>query len=213
MQFPPCHQKIFYFPCSYESICGDGQKNTSLRVEKRLRPVAPLGRNRVVPFRRNQVGPITRSPALTSAPFRKRRGVVRNMDACTPPSISTQPTSSTSFPTNASTSGSFSERLCNRRDVGVKCTRLINPLPADNAEIGMTIASWGLQRTLGKSGRSRTGGEFEGRRSQALAEADSRVDQSAISANGLRTVMKTQVLGSHVCVDAAGFLGRTVGLE
>src|ERR1039457_5064695 len=41
------------------------------RVEKRLRPVVPLGRNRVgplprnrvVPFRRNQGGPITRNPA------------------------------------------------------------------------------------------------------------------------------------------------------
>jgi len=47
-------------------------KDTSLRVEKRLRPVVPLGRNRVgplprnrvVPFKRNQVGPITRNPAL-----------------------------------------------------------------------------------------------------------------------------------------------------
>src|SRR5450631_561358 len=35
---------------------GDGSKDTSLRVEKRLRPV--------VPFRRNQVGPITRNPAI-----------------------------------------------------------------------------------------------------------------------------------------------------
>src|ERR1035438_8168356 len=43
-------------------------------VEKRLRPVVPLGRNRVgplprnrvVPFRRNQVGPFTRNPASLS---------------------------------------------------------------------------------------------------------------------------------------------------
>ena len=43
-------------------------------LEKRLRPVVPMGRNRVgllprnrvVPFRRNQVGPITRNPALTA---------------------------------------------------------------------------------------------------------------------------------------------------
>ena len=48
------------------------RKSTPLRVEKRLRPVVPLGRNRVgplprnrvVPFRRNQVGPITRNPAV-----------------------------------------------------------------------------------------------------------------------------------------------------
>ncbi len=48
------------------------RKSTLLRVEKRLRPVVPLGRNRVgplprnrvVPFRRNQVGPITRNPAI-----------------------------------------------------------------------------------------------------------------------------------------------------
>jgi len=39
------------------------RKNTPLRVEKRLRPVVPLGRNRVVPFRRNQGGPNTRNPA------------------------------------------------------------------------------------------------------------------------------------------------------
>ena len=47
------------------------RKSTPLRVEKRLRPVVPLGRNRVgplprnrvVPFRRNQVGPFRRNPA------------------------------------------------------------------------------------------------------------------------------------------------------
>jgi hypothetical protein len=48
------------------------RESTPLRVEKRLRSVVPLGRNRVgplprnrvVPFRRNQVGPITRNPAV-----------------------------------------------------------------------------------------------------------------------------------------------------
>ncbi len=47
------------------------RKNAPLRVEKRLRTVVPMGRNRVgplprnrvVPFRRNQGGPITRNPA------------------------------------------------------------------------------------------------------------------------------------------------------
>jgi hypothetical protein len=34
------------------------RKNTPLRVEKRLRPVGPLGRNRV--------GPFTRNPALST---------------------------------------------------------------------------------------------------------------------------------------------------
>jgi len=51
------------------------RKSTPLRVEKRLRPVVPLERNRVgplprnrvVPFRRNQVGPITRNPATILA--------------------------------------------------------------------------------------------------------------------------------------------------
>jgi len=50
------------------------RKSTPLRVEKRLRPVVPLGRNRVgplprnrvVPFRRNQVGPFRRNPAPSS---------------------------------------------------------------------------------------------------------------------------------------------------
>src|SRR5450759_43693 len=50
-------------------------KGTSLRLEKRLRPVVPLGRNRVgplprnrvVPFQRNQGGPITRNPAPASS--------------------------------------------------------------------------------------------------------------------------------------------------
>src|ERR1019366_5223201 len=49
----------------------DAQSHAPLRVEKRLRPVVPLGRNRVgplprnrvVPFRRNQVDPFTRNPA------------------------------------------------------------------------------------------------------------------------------------------------------
>jgi hypothetical protein len=55
-------------------------KNAPLRVEKRLRPVVPMGRNRVgplprnrvVPFRRNQVGPITRNPAADRLPLLDR---------------------------------------------------------------------------------------------------------------------------------------------
>jgi hypothetical protein len=43
----------------------DAQSHAPLRVEKWLRPVVPLGRNRVVPFRRYQGGPVTRNPALT----------------------------------------------------------------------------------------------------------------------------------------------------
>src|ERR1700676_1756486 len=54
-------------------------KNTSVRLEKRLRPVVPLGRNRVgplprnqvVPFRRNQGGPITRNPAAIAVYYKK----------------------------------------------------------------------------------------------------------------------------------------------
>src|ERR1035438_5502507 len=52
----------------------DARLHAPFRVEKRLRPVVPLGRNRVgplprnrvVPFRRNQGGPFTRNPASLS---------------------------------------------------------------------------------------------------------------------------------------------------
>src|SRR5277367_3704588 len=54
----------------------DAQSHAPLRVEKRLQPVVPLGRNRVgplprnrvVPFRRNQGGPLTRNPAQLALP-------------------------------------------------------------------------------------------------------------------------------------------------
>jgi hypothetical protein len=43
---------------------GSLRVRTPLRVEKRLRPVVPLGRNRVGPLPRNRVVPFRRNPAV-----------------------------------------------------------------------------------------------------------------------------------------------------
>jgi hypothetical protein len=92
----------------------------------------------------------------------------------------------------------------------------LDPLPANNADIGMTIANLlGVAQhargTLGGRVLEESFKAFEGK---PLPKTESHVVQSAaISAMGLQTVKKTQTVGTHVYIDAAGFPGRTVGLE
>ena len=89
----------------------------------------------------------------------------------------------------------------------------IDPIPASNADIGMTIAHLlGLRLAAkGKLGGRvlqesfREGGQSADVRSQTVV--------SEPAANGLRTILKTQRAGSSVYFDVAGFAGRTVGLE
>jgi hypothetical protein len=92
--------------------------------------------------------------------------------------------------------------------------RFTDPLPASNADIGRTIAHL-LQLEIDPRGN------LQGRvLSEALsgAQADepkarSRILESKPAANGLKTVLRTQVVGNQQYFDAAGFPGRTVGLE
>jgi hypothetical protein len=93
-------------------------------------------------------------------------------------------------------------------------TRFTDPLPASNADIGRTIAHL-LQLEIDPRGN------LQGRvLSEALSgapadepKATSRVLESKPAANGLKTVLRTQSVGNQHYFDAAGFPGRTVGLE
>jgi hypothetical protein len=88
----------------------------------------------------------------------------------------------------------------------------VDPLPVSNADVGMTIAEFmGLHAS--------DNGGLEGRViSEALPNgiipkaADGKI-VSKPAANGLQTVVKYQRVLSHRYFDAAGFPGRTVGLD
>jgi hypothetical protein len=88
----------------------------------------------------------------------------------------------------------------------------VDALPVSNADVGMTIAQlMGL--------RASAAGGLMGRvMSEALPNgitpkfADGQI-VSKPSANGLRTVLKYQRVSSQRYFDAAGFEGRTVGLD
>jgi predicted AlkP superfamily pyrophosphatase or phosphodiesterase len=88
----------------------------------------------------------------------------------------------------------------------------VDPLPVNNADVGMTIAN-----LLGL--RTPNNGGLTGRvMSEALPNgivpksADGTIT-SKPAANGLRTVVKYQRVLSQRYFDVAGFLGRTVGLD
>jgi predicted AlkP superfamily pyrophosphatase or phosphodiesterase len=88
----------------------------------------------------------------------------------------------------------------------------IDPLPVSNADVGMTAAKiMGLkQRANGHLvGRAMT----EAMPNGATPKASSDTIKSEPAANGLRTVLNLQRVGAQRYFDAAGFPGRTVGLE
>jgi hypothetical protein len=84
--------------------------------------------------------------------------------------------------------------------------------PVSNADVGRTIAHILGLRTPDK-------GHLVGRVIEeampggALPQVEERIEQSAPAANGLRTVLNYQRVGSTRYLDAAGFPGRTVGLN
>lgn len=85
-------------------------------------------------------------------------------------------------------------------------------LPVSNADIGMTaVKIMGLkQKPNGRLlGRAMT----EAMPNGATPKASSNTVKSEPAANGLRTVLKLQRVGSQRYFDAAGFPGRTVGLD
>lgn len=88
-------------------------------------------------------------------------------------------------------------------------------LPASNADIGMAIAHL-LQLQLTPKGTllGRVLTEsLRGHENDPLPKVEHRTQESDPSSNGLRTVLRTQAMGAHTYYDAAGVLGRTVGLE
>ena len=94
-------------------------------------------------------------------------------------------------------------------------TRYLDELPASNADIGTTIAHLlKLQLTpKGKlSGRVLTE-SLRGHESDPLPSIESHTQVSNRSSNGLTTILQTQTVGGYVYYDAAGFAGRTVGLD
>jgi hypothetical protein len=87
-----------------------------------------------------------------------------------------------------------------------------DPLPVSNADVGMTAAKiLGLkQKPNGRLvGRAMT----EAMPNGATPKASSDVVKSEPAANGLRTVLNFQRVGAQRYFDAAGFPGRTVGIE
>ena len=88
----------------------------------------------------------------------------------------------------------------------------VDPLPVSNADVGATAAKLlGLtQKAKGKLiGRVMT----EAMPNGATPKAYAGTVTSKPSANGLRTVLNFQRVGSQRYFDAAGFPGRTLGLE
>jgi hypothetical protein len=88
----------------------------------------------------------------------------------------------------------------------------VNPLPVSNADVGMTAA-----KLLGLSASHR--GHLIGRvMTEAMPNgATPRAYSGSISSrpavNGLKTVLQFQRVGKQRYFDAAGFPGRTVGLD
>ena len=88
----------------------------------------------------------------------------------------------------------------------------VAPLPVSNADVGATAAKLlGLtQKAKGKLiGRVMT----EAMPNGATPKAHAGTVTSKPSANGLRTVLNFQRVGSQRYFDTAGFPGRTLGLE
>ena len=92
----------------------------------------------------------------------------------------------------------------------------VDALPASNADIGMTIARL-LDLDLPGQGTLKGRILTEALRTDPAPESMSTVPKLVESApdakHGLKTVLKEQVLGEHTYYDAAGFSGRTVGLD
>jgi Type I phosphodiesterase / nucleotide pyrophosphatase len=88
----------------------------------------------------------------------------------------------------------------------------VDPLPVSNADVGMTIAQlMGLHpaNAGGLTGRVMS----EALPNRIIPKAASSTIVSQPAANGLRTVVKFQRVLSQRYFDAAGFPGRTVGLD
>ena len=93
-------------------------------------------------------------------------------------------------------------------------SRFIDPAPASNADIGMTAAHI-LGLKLAKKGDlvGRVLSETIKTGANDLPQVKHLTRLSPPAGNGLQTVLRLQVVGDHLYFDAAGFPGRTVGLN
>jgi hypothetical protein len=91
----------------------------------------------------------------------------------------------------------------------------VDPLPASNADIGMTIAhllNVDVSRKGPLTGRFLSEALASDAPVEALPPVTTRSLASRPGPGGLRTILRTQSVGATVYFDAAGFPGRTVGL-
>jgi len=89
-------------------------------------------------------------------------------------------------------------------------------LPASNADIGTTMARL-LGLDLPGNGTLKGRVLIEALRAAntegSLPRVTTKILESQPSAQGLKTLLKVQTMGEHTYLDAAGFRGRTVGLD
>jgi hypothetical protein len=88
----------------------------------------------------------------------------------------------------------------------------IDPLPVSNADVGATAASI-LQLTQKRRGKLVGRVMTEATPNGATPKAVSGMLKSEPAENGLRTVLAFQRVGTQRYFDAAGFPGRTLGIE
>jgi len=88
----------------------------------------------------------------------------------------------------------------------------VSPVPASNADIGRTITHL-LKLDIAANGKLLGRVLEESFRDGKAATVTARTLESKPAANGLKTVLKQQVVGSTVYNTVGGFPGRTVGLD
>jgi hypothetical protein len=91
-------------------------------------------------------------------------------------------------------------------------TGFIDKSPASNADVGMTLAHI-LKLEIPAKGKLTGRVLTETLRHGKSVEAKSRILKSAPAEGGLKTEIKQQFVGQTPYFDAAGFEGRSVGLE
>ena len=91
-------------------------------------------------------------------------------------------------------------------------THFVDPAPVSNADIGRTIA-YLLRLDTGDRGKLVGRVLTEAMPNGPIPEVSGRIVASDPAPNGLATVLNMQAVGTTRYFDAAGFIGRTVGLS
>lgn len=88
----------------------------------------------------------------------------------------------------------------------------VDKVPASNADVGKTLARI-LQLDVPNKGKLVGRVLSEAMPGGKVPKFHAKTRRSASGLNGLRTVLKYQTVGQSSYFDAAGFPGRTVGLD